>query len=165
MDRLELKTKLLEKFQKDLKYHLSLYKKEMDAQQEEANYHKGAMESRYDTFKEEAQMLKDAYQKQYNEINQNLLELGNFIYNWKNNPKKDKVVKIGSLLKVYNENDDIEEWFFIFQNQLSYVKYDIDGELIQIVNPTAPLPKLMLRKEEGDEIEFNNNFYEILEIV
>jgi len=155
------KKKILEFLIKEYEKKLKMYKEKMDEAQEESNYHKGAMQSRYDTFKEEAQMLKEGFAKQYKEI----INILNILSSYKINIKNKKFSKVlpGSIVKcLFNGKE--EKNFFIISG-IEFGKYEINDITLYTLNPKTPLGKKILNLEIGDEIEFNGDLIEILNII
>lgn len=155
------KKKILEVIILDYQEKLERYKKSMENAQKEANHHKGAMESRYDTFKEEAQILKEGFAKQYNKTNEILKILQSYKMNIID--KNFHKVLPGSIVKCIVNNKD-EKNFFIIKG-VNFNEYNINDICITTLNSDAPLAKKLLNLEEGDEIAFNNNLFEIEEIL
>jgi transcription elongation GreA/GreB family factor len=155
------KENLLKIIIKDYEKKLEYYKSSMDDSQKEANMHKGAMESRYDTFKEEAQMLKDGFAKQYQQINEILKILSSYKYNILN--KKFNKVLPGTVVKCLI-NEDEEKFFFIIKG-IFLNEYKFNNIKITTLNSDTPFAKKLLNLEKDDEVKFNEDIIEIIEII
>jgi transcription elongation GreA/GreB family factor len=161
LNKIDTKIVLLSKTIKNLENLRDEYKISMNKAQEEANNHIGAMQSRYDTFKEEAQMLEAGFRSRFEDINGKLALAYSYEKELKKNKIIDKISIFGSVIKTIDTDKKVENNYFIFVNSDTII---LNRQSFYIISLDAPISRLLLDKEEGDEFTFNNQNFEIKEI-
>ncbi len=141
-----MKKQIIEKLIEIFEEKKSLLVRQAVWAQEEANYHKGKMESRYDTFKEEAQYKAEIYLKKAGELSANIMTLKEL---YSKISTKNEEVKIASIVQITGEKGN--EYFMILPFGGGEV-ININNHEIQIITPSSPLGKALLKSSLYDEI-------------
>lgn len=132
----------------------------------ESRAHKGAMSSRYDTFKEEAQALAGGHGKREMNLKQELSRLLSFLTYPGVLAPADKV-QPGAIVRVKDLNSG-DEIYYLIVSAGGGLDLDADDIKFKALSFSTPLGHALLRKEEGDVVEFavedRERQLEILEI-
>ncbi len=159
------KSAIFEKIRDNLNETLSQAEKNRDDAQAEANKHVGRMQSRYDTFKEEAQYLVTAHEARIVELRAALAQIQAILAHV-GALKEDGTVRIGSVVLI--EADNGSKRIHVLSPTGGGVQIEHEGETIFVLTPDAPLGKLLLGREDGDDVELRIGdkvtLYTILEV-
>lgn len=159
------KSTIFEKIRDNLNETLAQAEKNRDDAQAEANKHVGRMQSRYDTFKEEAQYLVTAHEARIAELRMALAQIQTMLEHV-DTLEAHSTVRIGSVVLI--EADTGTQRLHLLSPAGGGIQIENEGKALFVLTPDAPLGKLLLGKEEGDEVELRigdkKTPYTILEI-
>src|SRR3989338_3885116 len=112
----------------------------------------GRMQTRYGSEKEESGYLADGLNLRRNEVEQGLSTL--LALQLPENPSK---VMSGSLVSI-RDGSEVEYYFILPYGGGESIETD-QGE-VTVINPTAPIAKLMLNKKVGEQFPFRRGAFE-----
>lgn len=132
----------------------------------ESRSHIGAAESRYDTFKEEAQVLAGGHGKRELDLKDQLARIRSILTEG-HVLSPATMVQMGAIVRVRDLGKE-EEFHYLIVSVGGGLELALDDTKFYSLSFSSPLGRVLLRKEEGDLVEFTiegrTRKLEILEI-
>ena len=120
--------------------------------EKESRAHKGAMSSRYDTFKEEAQALAGGQGKREADLGTQLALIKSLIQDGKILTPTE-VIRTGAIIHVA-ELETQKEFYYLIVPSGGGFEFQCGDTVFTTLTFSAPLCRALIRKGEGDIVEF-----------
>lgn len=149
---IEIKKRLYDLCVRQIEDKINTYQASMQAAQASANEEsKSSAGDKYETGRAMMQIERDKYAVQLAEN----LKLKQVLDNIDPNQPKDKAV-LGSVLHTS------QGYFFI---SISLGKLVLDGKTFFAVSPSSPIGKVMFNKAKGEDFQFNQRLFKVVDLI